>query len=113
MAAQAPARAVEKPPGQMAEASAAAPNPEAGAGRDPGEDGRWRPVLGLPCEFIVELPVPGFKISDLLKLRRGSIVNAHWRVGQDAPLLLNGTLVGWTEFEVMGTHLAVRLTELV
>jgi flagellar motor switch/type III secretory pathway protein FliN len=26
---------------------------------------------------------------------------------------LNGTLIGWGEFEVMGNRLAVRLTELV
>jgi flagellar motor switch/type III secretory pathway protein FliN len=77
------------------------------------EDARWIPVMGLPCEFLVELPVPGFRIMDLLQLRRGSVINAHWRVGQDVPLRLNGTLLGWSEFEVMGNNLAVRMTELV
>jgi flagellar motor switch/type III secretory pathway protein FliN len=76
------------------------------------EEARWKPVLGLPCEMIVDLPLPGFKIADLLKLRAGSVINAHWPTGHDVPLRLNGTLIGWGEFEVMGNHLAVRLTEL-
>jgi len=76
------------------------------------EDARWRPVLGLPCELTVALPLPGFKIADLLKLRAGSVIHAHWRLGRDVPLRLNGTVIGWSEFEVMGNNLAVRLTEL-
>jgi flagellar motor switch/type III secretory pathway protein FliN len=77
------------------------------------DERRWRPVLALPCDLMVELPLPAFKISDLLQLRPGSIANAHWRVGHDIPLRLNGTLIGWVEFEIMGNNLAVRLTELV
>jgi hypothetical protein len=56
--------------------------------------------------------LPGFKITDLLKLRLGSIVDAGWRTGQDIPLCLNGTRIGWVEFDVVSNHLAVRMTEL-
>jgi flagellar motor switch/type III secretory pathway protein FliN len=77
------------------------------------EDARWKPVLNLPCELIVDLPLPDFKISDLLKLRVGSVLDAHLHVGKDVPLRLNGTLLGWIEFEMVGNSLAVRLTELV
>jgi flagellar motor switch/type III secretory pathway protein FliN len=76
-------------------------------------DALWKPVLGLGCELTVDLPVPDFKIADLLKLHKGSIVNAHWRVGRDVALCVNGTPIGWIEFEVVGRNLAVRLTELV
>lgn len=76
------------------------------------EDARWKPVLGLPCELTVDLPLPGFTIADLLKLRNGSVINAHWRLGRDVPLHLNGMEIGWSEFEVVGDKLAVRLTEL-
>jgi flagellar motor switch/type III secretory pathway protein FliN len=75
-------------------------------------DALWKPVLGLSCELTVDLVMPGFKIADLLKLRKGSIVNAQWRVGRDVPLRLNATQIGWIEFEVVGGNLAVRLTEL-
>lgn len=76
------------------------------------EEGRWKPVLELACELVVDLPLPRFKIADLLKLRAGSVIDAHWRAGHDVPLRLNGLLIGWSEFEVVGNHLAVRLTEL-
>jgi flagellar motor switch/type III secretory pathway protein FliN len=75
-------------------------------------DARWKSVLGLRCDLTVDLPIPKFQIGDLLKLRKGSVINAHWRVGQDVPLSLNGTRIGWIEFEIISGHLAVRLTEL-
>lgn len=101
-------------------ASGAAANPEPAKAaetekeneKENEEDARWKPVLGLPCELIVDLPLPGFTIADLLKLRPGSVIDAHWRVGHDVPLLLNGTLIGWIEFELVGESLGVRLTEL-
>lgn len=75
-------------------------------------DGRWKPVLGLSCELTVELPMPGFTIADLLRLDQGTVIPTGWRVGQDLPLSLNATLLGWIEFEVVARNLAVRLTEL-
>ena len=72
----------------------------------------WKPVLDLGCELTVDLPIPNFKIVDLLKMHKGSIVNAQWRLGRDVPLCLNATRIGWIEFEVVGGNLAVRLTEL-
>jgi flagellar motor switch/type III secretory pathway protein FliN len=111
-AAASPARVAEKAlaTGPLGAAGAAPPNAEAGGETE--EDKRWKPVLGLPCELSVDLPLPGFKIADLLQLRAGSVIEAHWRLGRDVPLRLNGTLLGWIEFEVMGNSLAVRLTEL-
>jgi len=118
-AAQAGAAAGAKTAGPAAnEAAAGASNgqakPDAGARGKAGndEEARWLPLLGLPCELAVDLPVPAFKVSDLLKLRAGSIIDAHWRVGHDVPLSLNGTLIGWSKIEVIANRLAVRLTEL-
>jgi flagellar motor switch/type III secretory pathway protein FliN len=107
------AREVHKPlePATGGGASAAS-SAEPGSKPEVEEDARWRPVLGLPCELTVELPLPDFKIADLLSLRAGAVIEARWRVGQDVPLRLNGTLIGWSEFEVVGRNLAVRLTEL-
>jgi len=76
-------------------------------------DEGWKPVLELQCELTVELPLPNFKIGDLLKLRQGSVVTARLRLGLDVPLRLNGAQIGWIEFEMVGERLAVRLTELV
>jgi flagellar motor switch/type III secretory pathway protein FliN len=96
----------------VGDTGAPSPNPEP-ASREADEDQRWSRVLGLPCELTVDLPLPGFKVADFLKLRPASVIDAHWRLGHDVPLRLNGTLIGWIEFEVVGNNLAVRLTELV
>ena len=76
------------------------------------EELRWRPVLGLCCQLTVDLPVPGFKVSDFLTLRPGAVLGTEWRLTRDIPLRINGTLIGWAEFEGGGSRLAVRLMEL-
>jgi flagellar motor switch/type III secretory pathway protein FliN len=76
------------------------------------EELRWQPVLGLPCQLTVELPLPHFKVADFLSLRAGSVLATGWQLAHDIPLRINGTLIGWGEFEGAGTRLAVRLTEL-
>jgi flagellar motor switch/type III secretory pathway protein FliN len=104
MAAQ--AQGLERPSGEAEKNSQLQPGDEIR------EEARWNPVLDLRCEFTVDLALPNFKIADLLKLRPGLVIDAHWRVGRDVPLSLNGTLIGWIEFEVVASNLAVRLTEL-
>lgn len=101
------AHAIERPSGETG-GSRANPAREA----DQQLDARWKPVLSLRCDLTVDLPIPKFQIGDLLKLRQGSVINAHWRVGQDVPLCLNATRIGWIEFEIVSGHLAARLTEL-
>jgi flagellar motor switch protein FliN/FliY len=76
------------------------------------EESRWRPVLVLPCELTVDLPLPHFRVADLLRLQAGSVIGTSWQVARDVPLRVNGTLIGWSEFEVVGSRLAVRVTEL-
>jgi flagellar motor switch/type III secretory pathway protein FliN len=76
------------------------------------EEARWRPVLELPCQLTVDLPLPGFKLADFLKLQVGSVAGTQCRITQDVPLRINGTLIAWGEFEGSGQRLAVRLTEL-
>ena len=53
-----------------------------------------------------------FTVGDLLNLTQGSIVETAYHQSSDLPLRVNGQLVGWTEFEVVGERLAVRLTDL-
>jgi flagellar motor switch/type III secretory pathway protein FliN len=96
--------------------SAEKPRPEpenhVQANENTNEDARWRPVLGLPCLLTVDLPIPNFKLADFLKLQAGSLIPTMWRIRRDVPLRVNGTLIGWCEFEGAGNCLAVRLTEL-
>jgi flagellar motor switch/type III secretory pathway protein FliN len=75
--------------------------------RDPAEILPW-----LPCTLAVDLPVIRFTVRDLFRLASGSIVETAYHQSSDLPLRVNGQLVGWTEFEVVGERLAVRLTDL-
>jgi len=65
----------------------------------------------LPCTLTLELPVVHFAVGDLLSLQKGSIVETACHHTSDVPLRVNQLLVGWTEFEVVGDRLAVRITE--
>lgn len=66
----------------------------------------------LPCRLTLEIPAVRFTVGDLLRLKAGSIVETPCHQSSDLPLHVNGQLVGWTEFEVVGERLAVRLTDL-
>lgn len=66
----------------------------------------------LPCTLALDLPVLRFTVRDLLGLAEGSVIETSYHQSSDLPLRVNGQLVGWTEFEVVGEKLAVRLTDL-
>ena len=68
-------------------------------------------MLWLPCTLSLDVPVVRFTIGDLLTLAKGSIVETACHHTSDVPLRVNRLLVGWTEFEVIGDRLAVRVTE--
>lgn len=67
----------------------------------------------LPCTVTIDLPVPRFTIGDLLALTKGTIVETACCYTSDLPLRVNNLLIGWTEFNVVGDHLAVRITEQI
>ena len=83
------------------------PSPSEAAHKDPCEQFGW-----LPCQLSLEVPVTRFTVGDLLRLNRGSVVETACAYTSDVPLRANGLLIGWTEFEVIGNRLAVRVTEL-
>lgn len=90
---------------QMAKEKEASPAVEASPA--PMADFAW-----LPCQLSLEVPIVKFTVGDLLGLNKGSIVETACFSTSDIPLRVNGLLVGWGEFEVIGNRLAVRITEL-
>ncbi len=72
----------------------------------------WSEVMGIPCKLTVEFPITGLKVGDLLKLERGSVIDAHQNDSTPIPIWVNGVMVGWAEFDVVGKRLAIRVTEL-
>ncbi|ADW70918.1 FliM/FliN family flagellar motor switch protein [Granulicella tundricola] len=75
---------------------------------DPGKLVPW-----LPCTLALEVSVVGFTVGSLLKLTKGSLVQTSCHQSTDIPLHVNGILMAWTEFEVVGERLAARITDLV
>jgi flagellar motor switch/type III secretory pathway protein FliN len=65
----------------------------------------------LPCTLSLDVPVVRFTIGDLLMLTKGSIVETACHHTSDVPLRVNQLLIGWAEFEVIGDHLALRITD--
>jgi hypothetical protein len=67
----------------------------------------------LPVEVEVGIPVRGFRVRNLLALAAGVVVESEWGQGDDMPLATGDVQLAWSEFEVIDTQLAVRLTRLV
>jgi flagellar motor switch/type III secretory pathway protein FliN len=69
-------------------------------------------VLKLPVELDVVVPVRGFRVRHLLALEPGRLVESQWSSGNDLPLAAGDVYLAWTEFEVVETKLAVRVTRV-
>ncbi len=80
--------------------------PEAPA-RRPAEMLPW-----LPCTLALDVPVMRFTVRALLDLVPGVVLETSCHQSMDIPLRVNGLLMAWTEFEVVGERLAARITDL-
>jgi flagellar motor switch/type III secretory pathway protein FliN len=82
----------------------------------PGEEAVESPfpllVLGLPVEVDVSVPVRQFRVRHLLALAPGQVIESRWNHGIDLPLAAGDVQLAWTEFEVVDTRLAVRVTRV-
>ncbi len=70
------------------------------------------PAARLPVELDVAVPLRNFRVKNLLALTPGAVVESQWGHAEDVPLACGDVQLAWTEFEVIETQLAVRLTRL-
>jgi flagellar motor switch/type III secretory pathway protein FliN len=70
------------------------------------------PIALLPVELDVTVPVREFRVRNLLALEPGQLIESQWGHGDDVPLAAGEVQLAWTEFEVIETQLAVRVTRL-
>jgi flagellar motor switch/type III secretory pathway protein FliN len=70
-------------------------------------------VALLPIEVDVAVPVRNFRVHNLLALEQGQVIETLWHSGEDVPLASGNVQLAWSEFEVIETDLAVRITRLV
>lgn len=70
-------------------------------------------IARLPVELDVSVPVRDFRVRNLLALEPGAVIETQWAHGEDMPLSAGVVQLAWSEFEVVETALAVRVTRLV
>lgn len=71
------------------------------------------PVIAqLAVELDVAIPVPEFRLRNLVNLETGQVVETRWLQDQDLPLAAGEVQLGWSQFDVTDNKLAVRLTRL-
>lgn len=73
----------------------------------------WPVVDWLPVPLAVGLPIPTFRVRDLLTLEVGSIVSTQWPNGDDLPLSAGAVQLAWVDMETVEQSMAVRLTRLL
>jgi flagellar motor switch protein FliM len=66
----------------------------------------------LPVSLAVTVPVRAFRVRDLLAIATGEVIETQWSYGEDLPLSSGDVQLAWSEFEVVETRLAVRVTRL-
>jgi hypothetical protein len=73
----------------------------------------WPVLDWLPIVLQVGLPVPSFRVRDLLALESGSIVATKWPNGDDLPLSAGSVQLAWVDMETVEQLMSVRLTRLI
>lgn len=70
------------------------------------------PLAALPMQLDVTIPIPKFRVQDLLALEKGAVLDTRWVHTEDVPVWCGGAQLVWTEFEVVEQKIAVRVTRL-
>jgi len=72
----------------------------------------WMLLSRIPMLLTAGIPLPRFRVKDLLGLRAGQILRSNWLSTDDVPLKIGSVQLSWSEFEVVEQRMAIRLTRL-
>jgi flagellar motor switch protein FliN/FliY len=112
-----PASAPPKLPEEAVTAEIAAERALVPLPHPPGEEGEGlaltAPLARLPVELDVAVEIAEFRVRNLLALEPGQVIETRWENGRDMPLAAGEVHLAWSEFEVIDTQLAVRVTRLI
>ena len=70
-------------------------------------------VYDIPVELCTVLGKSSIKVSDLLKLEKGTVMELDSRIGEPVELYCNNQLVARGELQVVDDRLAVTLTAII
>jgi len=77
-----------------------------------GEDDEHKALLDVPLEVTAVLGTAEMKVSQLLKMGRGAVVQLDRTVGEDIEIKANGNIIALAEVVVVEDHLAVTMTKI-
>jgi flagellar motor switch protein FliN/FliY len=69
-------------------------------------------VSRLPVELEVSIPLREFRVRNLLNLGPEQVIETQWSHDEDMPLVSGAVQLAWSEFEVIDSKLAVRITRI-
>ena len=69
-------------------------------------------LLDVPLEVTAVLGTANMKVSQLLKMGRGAVVQLERGVGEDIEIKANGNLIALGEVVVVEDHLAITMTKI-
>ncbi|MGH9396920.1 MAG: FliM/FliN family flagellar motor switch protein [Terriglobia bacterium] len=72
----------------------------------------WAAISGLSCQLSVAVNVTGFKVRDLLALDVETVIESQNNATGAVPVWINGAKIARAEFDVLGTRLAIRISDL-
>ena len=73
----------------------------------------WPAIEWLPVQISISLPIPRFRVRDLLALDPGQIIATDWPNGDDLPVSVDSVQLAWVEMESVEQEMAVRITRLL
>ncbi len=79
---------------------------------DGDDEKEHRALLDVPLEVTAVLGTTSMKVSQLLKMGRGAVVQLERSVGEDIEIRANGNLIAKGEVVVVEDHLAVTMTRI-
>lgn len=73
----------------------------------------WAELLRATGTLSVDLAVVGLTVRELYRMVPGALVATAVLEAATVPVRLNGQLIAFGEFQVVGERLAVRIAEIV
>ena len=84
----------------------------AAAAQAMGKAGQGNAVTSIGVDITAVLGTAEMKVSNLLKIGRGAVIELDRRVGDTVEVRCNGMPIGRGEIVVVEDHLAVSITEI-
>ena len=72
----------------------------------------WPLLSRIPMRLTAGIPLPRFRVKDLVGLKPGQVLTSNWLCTDDVPLKIGSVQLSWSEFEVVEQRMAIRLTRL-